>query len=350
MVSLADVRGSIATLKNLPPGLVALFVGATSGIGESTLRQFYLHTTKPRVYLVGRNEEAGSRIVDELKSLNADGEVTFIQKDVSLLKNVDEVCSEIAHREKQLNLLFMTPGYLTFQGRNPSTEGLDKKFAVHYYARMRFANNLLPLLQAASTSASTTTPPALSRVVSILAAGHEGPIVENDLGLDHHFSLGNCAAHATVMTDFAFEELAKEYPNTSFVHSYPGFLSTGITRGLSAPLRMAMKVLTICMSPWTVNVGESGERNLFHATSPSYPPASTRIADAAATSSLQKEDDVALGSTGEKGSGAYLLNWNGEVTGKQKLLKDYRERGVGKKIWEHTLEVFKRIEPSTAAS
>ena len=28
--------------------------GATSGIGESTLKQFYRQTTKPRVYLVGR--------------------------------------------------------------------------------------------------------------------------------------------------------------------------------------------------------------------------------------------------------------------------------------------------------
>lgn len=78
MVSLEAVRASNAKLKNLPPGLVALFgqylifdilcrssqalskylrliaVGATSGIGETTLKQFYRQTNRPRVYFVGR--------------------------------------------------------------------------------------------------------------------------------------------------------------------------------------------------------------------------------------------------------------------------------------------------------
>lgn len=54
MVALEIIRASNAQFKNLPPGLVAVFVGATSGIGESTLKQFCRQTVRPRLYFVGR--------------------------------------------------------------------------------------------------------------------------------------------------------------------------------------------------------------------------------------------------------------------------------------------------------
>jgi hypothetical protein len=52
---------------------------------------------------------------------------------------------------------------------------------------------------------------------------------------------------------------------------------------------------------------------------------------------------VAKGADGREGSGCYLLGWDGETVGDEKLLKEYREREMGKKIWEHTQEVFDRV-------
>ena len=34
--------------------LVAVFVGGTNGIGESTAKEFFLRTTRPKAYIVGR--------------------------------------------------------------------------------------------------------------------------------------------------------------------------------------------------------------------------------------------------------------------------------------------------------
>jgi len=34
--------------------LVAVFVGGTNGIGESTTKEFFLRTTRPKAYIVGR--------------------------------------------------------------------------------------------------------------------------------------------------------------------------------------------------------------------------------------------------------------------------------------------------------
>lgn len=115
MVNLTDVQSSnkqIAT--SLPPGTVAVFVGATNGIGELAMKAFVKHAIQPRVYFVGRSQEAGNRIKDECRELNADGEYIFIAADVSLIKKVDEVCSQIKAKETAISLLFQSQGTLDF--------------------------------------------------------------------------------------------------------------------------------------------------------------------------------------------------------------------------------------------
>jgi NADP-dependent 3-hydroxy acid dehydrogenase YdfG len=111
MVSLSDVQSSNAQIATvLSRGLVAVFVGATNGIGEYSLKEFARHALKPRVYFVGRSQEAGGRIAKECRELNSEGEFIFIKADVSLLNNVDDVCREIKNKEKTINLLFLTCG------------------------------------------------------------------------------------------------------------------------------------------------------------------------------------------------------------------------------------------------
>lgn len=113
MVALETIRASNQKIAStLPSGLVAVFVGATNGVGEATVRQFAKYAPAPRVYLIGRSQEAGTRIINECKALNADGKFTFISKDTSLIRNVDSICEEIKQKEKSVNLLFLTIGTL----------------------------------------------------------------------------------------------------------------------------------------------------------------------------------------------------------------------------------------------
>lgn len=44
--------------------------------------------------------------------------MSFIKKDLTLLKNVDEVCDEIKSKETKLNLLCMTQGIMSLKGRD----------------------------------------------------------------------------------------------------------------------------------------------------------------------------------------------------------------------------------------
>lgn len=111
MVSLEEIRSSNSNIGTaLPPGLVAVFAGATSGIGEISLKHFAKNAVKPRIYFVGRSKDSGSRITAELQKLNPEGEYIYISADVSLLRSVDDVCCDIKAKEAAINLLFLSVG------------------------------------------------------------------------------------------------------------------------------------------------------------------------------------------------------------------------------------------------
>ena len=112
MVSLKLVQQSNATLRSTISGQVSLFVGATSGLGLATLNEYTRHSTRPKVYIVGRNPSKLANIVNELENINPQGIYIPIKSEYSLFKNVDTACEELKQREKSLDLLLMSPGYL----------------------------------------------------------------------------------------------------------------------------------------------------------------------------------------------------------------------------------------------
>lgn len=115
MVTLSQVQASNAEIsKSLPAELVGVFVGATSGIGEAALKEFVSQVKQPRCYLIGRSEEAATRIMDECKTLNADAHVMFMRTDASLVKEVDRLCEDIKSKEDAINVLFLSAGAAVF--------------------------------------------------------------------------------------------------------------------------------------------------------------------------------------------------------------------------------------------
>jgi hypothetical protein len=266
--------------------------------------------------------------------MNPNAQPEFLQSDISLLKNVDEVCGKIAAREKRINLLFMTPGILTIRGRDETSEGLDRKLVLHFYARMRFITNMLPLLKAGAEEKD-----GLSRVVSVLdplvsvRLGGSGTLNYSDLSLKDSFSLSNCGAHASLMNNFFLEGVAQQHPETSFLHAYPSGVATGLLRDLPAP-RMTIPIVKFVLSKFLVPLEESGERHLYMATSP-------RFAPKIQAGNIQQ--NVATGSDGTNGSGCYWMNWDDETLPLNSKLIKTRDGGAVEKVMQHTDEVFERV-------
>lgn len=201
---------------------------------------------------------------------------------------------------------------------------------------MRFILNLLPLLNKAPTP----------RVVSVLAGGQERKLISDDLGLRNNFSLLNVVDQTTTMHTLALEHVAKTNPSVSFVHVYPGWVLTDIvdklfesTSRLSSTLYQFLSMLVRWLflpvfSLVAMSAEESGERQLFHATSPRYPSART----------LQSQGrDLERETTFEcsvPGNGVYRVAATGETVSDVKVLGPFRETHMPEKVWDHTIEVF----------
>ena len=200
---------------------------------------------------------------------------------------------------------------------------------------MRFVQNLMPLLKQAEPA----------RVVSVFGGGFEASINKEDLDLKRNFSVLNCALHSITMTSLAMEHLAATNKGSalSFVHLFPGIVGTNIyTNSFPVPISTIYNyIMWPLMWPFSVNLGESGERNLFHSTSARYPAqgSSSKVGQGVP---LPSGVDVALGSNGEPGSGTYLMNWKGETQAAGKTMQKYREEGMPEFVWKHTTDLLQR--------
>lgn len=227
-----------------------------------------------------------------------------------------------------------------------TSEGLDKKFSLNYYSRMRFIQNLLPQLTAAAASSPANSahpsPPTLSRSISVLAAGDEGPLLLSDLLLRQNYSLNNCRFHATTMNSLAAAHLATIYPHTTFVHTHPGIVKTGIARGLGR-LAWSARLAGVLLSPWAVPLQESGERHLYAATVGALTSVGAVDEDG--------KDGHQHGMKGRMGmdSGVLLMGADSEPVGKEKVLRPYMEEGVDAVVWKHTIEAFDKISATGCA-
>jgi NAD(P)-dependent dehydrogenase (short-subunit alcohol dehydrogenase family) len=97
MVSLQLVQQSNARIASLPKGLVALFIGATSGIGQSTLQHFAQHASSPRIYSVARPTTVTSHqsFLASLNQSRPQGSYSVITADVSLVSEIDKIVAAI---------------------------------------------------------------------------------------------------------------------------------------------------------------------------------------------------------------------------------------------------------------
>ena len=357
MVAISDIQSSNARIAStLPPGLVAVFVGGTSGIGEYTLKRFAKHARQPRIYIVGRSQEAADRIIAECTKSDAEGQYIFIKADTSLIRNVDDVCHEIRSKEQAVNLLFLSTGTLVsnkgicsqctllegdyeprINRHTETSEGLYLPTSLVYYSRTRFITNLLPLV---------ATAPSLRRIVTVFAGTKEGPITPSDFPCRKVPMLAQRGHLASLLT-LSLEHLAEQYPSVSFIHDFPGSVKTNLVRGGEGASIWVLKQVFRVIGP-VVNLSakECGERQLFLATSSKY---SSR--EDAKGVPLVAGSVVARGTDAKGSSGVYSLDSEGESAGPkvQELLAKLRKEGMVERVMDHTNGEFKRITQAERA-
>ena len=225
---------------------VGLFFGGTSGIGQAMAEQL-AHQTNGRAHIIllGRNQEAANKIIASFPQTpagtppNEESKYSFIKVDATSMAQVRDVTAKLSNDLEKINFIVATAGYSTLKGRDESPEGIDRKIACTFYARFRFIHDLAPLVEKTAEKQETTG------IMSVFAPGRGSQVDLDDLGLVKGYSIKRAHDEIVTYNDAAFEvstfyppsvkaistslffqEFASRYPNLSFVHAFPGLVTT----------------------------------------------------------------------------------------------------------------------------
>lgn len=330
-MALASIRAKQAGLAF--PGKRAVVVGATSGIGEGIAVR--LAQAQFAVTAVGRNQR------DVMEKLNAAAPGLphkFIPCDAKLLSNVKQCMDQIKAESAvaPLDVLVLSQGIASMNGRvETAEEGLDEKMSLHFYSRMAFLEEALPMLRKA---------PQGGKVLSILSAGIHSPYAAyaTDPELKTAFSLKNAADAAGFYNDCYLDSLSRmpENSNITFVHAAPGGVATrwgsdfplllkGIVRGLQYFLKSPEDCAEFMCAP-LFNYGASS---------------SSTTTAAAGAGAAGAADAAAEGKKAMSGGGFLLLNEKAEPTSKAAGHDEAREA-----VYQYNHALITRLLKAKAAA
>ncbi|KAK0660464.1 putative dehydrogenase [Cercophora samala] len=328
MVSYNDVLASNALIGDATPLHVAVFVGGTSGIGKFTIKALVTTGISIKIYLIGRKtaEERTRSFINEMRSLNPKAVIIWTEAEVSLLADVKRACNLIQTTESRVDLLFLSAGYAPWGTRRETPEGHEVVQALEYYSRMLFILHLLPLLAQSD----------LARVVSVLGGGMEIAYFLDmddwDLKKPGNFKFYRARPQYIAMNTITMDKLAKDHPNITFIHSFPGAVNTGnVRRGWDRGSVMGWAFIHLVEF---VNrlIGfsddESGQRHLFQSTSASF-----------GGRGVPWMGNEGITRAGTSAVGLLLVNNKCELTPNAKVVSQLCERGQ-EKLWDHTQKVL----------
>lgn len=152
--------------------------------------------------------------------------------------------------------------------------------------------------------------------------------------------------HLATLITLSHEALAARAPDASFIHVFPGAVKTALFDHMPGVIGVALRCFTTVAERWLcVPIGESGERNVFFATSEAY---SGREGSRKNGAELGDGVDFARSVDGNTGGGVYSIDYDGTEAGQSivDLLEQYRKEGMVETVWEHTQEEFERITGS----
>ena len=215
-----------------------------------------------------------------------------------------------------------------------TSEGLSQLYVLPFTSRILFALSLLPALQKAS---------GLKRVVSVFAAGYEGPFSEKYWAEYVTKQPLKARGHLASMITMAHNVMARMAPDVSFIHNYPGAVNTGFGKDAKGLMVVARTMLTL-VGPLLLKYrspDESSILQLYGATSAAFPPAT----GSATGVPLGEHVPVSVGTDGKPGSGSYNINANCERVsrGIEKHLTQAKADGVEERLWAHVLEEIKQV-------
>ena len=89
-------------------GRTCLITGATDGIGKETA--IGMAKNGYNLILIGRNEEKGKKVSDEIRKIADSIDIDFFKADLMLMKEISRVADEVCQKYDQIDVLINNVG------------------------------------------------------------------------------------------------------------------------------------------------------------------------------------------------------------------------------------------------
>lgn len=155
-------------------GKTVFITGSTDGLGKVVALR--LARRGASVLLHGRNPKKGDAVLSEIGRSTDDKDIEYYNADLSSLKEVRSIATEVMSRHDRLDLLINNAGLgggpKGNSKREISRDGYELRFAVNYLSHFLLTYSLLPIIKAA----------APSRIINVSSVGQH-PIDFDDVML-----------------------------------------------------------------------------------------------------------------------------------------------------------------------
>ncbi|KMZ43236.1 MULTISPECIES: SDR family NAD(P)-dependent oxidoreductase [Bacillales] len=226
----------------MPKKATVVITGATSGLGQ--LVSIELARRGFDLVLTARSKERSEATRKQIEAITSSAKVDFFYGDLSLLKDVKRVGSEIAATYPKIDVLLNNAGIHAFEPRI-TPEGLPEMIAVNYLSPWLLSHTIKPSLQNAGKAKVVNVASEASRRHGVLK-------LPEDLTDTTPFTArGSSAIYGkTKLFNIMFTaELARRWAGTGIsVNALnPGFNVTGLGRELwfASALERLLKALRL---------------------------------------------------------------------------------------------------------
>jgi len=199
-------------------GKICVITGGTSGIGKATAAG--LAQMGATVVIVGRNQEKGNAVLDEIQDASGNNALAFLLADLSSQASIRQLAAEIQQRYAHLDVLINNAGVFMLR-RQTTVDGLEVTFAVNHLAAFLLTNLLLDLLKAS----------APARIIHVDSDSHEKATIRmNDLQGEKNYRFWHAYGQSKLAMLLCSYELARRLEGTGVTVNalHPGFVATSM--------------------------------------------------------------------------------------------------------------------------
>ena len=193
-----------------------IITGATDGIGLQAAK--VIANKGYRVGLVGRNKEKGYQAKEIIVNSTSNEKIDFFECDLSLIKNVKKLSSQIKEKYSKIDVLLNNAGGAN-KNKIITSEGLEKTFATNQMNYFVLTTELLDIISESDDG----------RVVNVASNAHIGATIDyNNINSEKSFSPWTSYCVSKLMNIMFTYELAKIQDKVSVNVLHPGFVDTNI--------------------------------------------------------------------------------------------------------------------------